>query len=124
MAMEKEIKMAAQMAVDEIEQLLPPMDYYEESENAGRHHALNEYGLYLFKAGAKWALEMLWSELTEAPDRSDGILILDDRDKIRLCKKYGSYYEDKKDGLPMMNDEVCSFISIESLHKKLKEGLW
>lgn len=122
--MEKEIKMAAQMAVDEIEQLLPPMDYEEVTENAGRHHALNEYGLDLFKAGAEWALKMLWSDLTEAPEKSDGILILDDREKIRICKKDGSYYQDKEDGLPMMNDEVCSFISIESLHKKLKEGLW
>jgi len=122
--MEKDMKMAAQMAIDEIEQLLPPMDYNEETENAGRHHALNEYGLDLFKAGAKWALEMLWSDLTEAPEKSDGIIILDDRDEIRQCKKDGSYYEDKKDGLPMLNDEVCSFISIESLHKKLTEGLW
>ena len=118
------MKMAAQMTIDEIEQLLPPMDYEEQSENAGRHHALNEYGHDLFKAGVRWVLDMLWSDLAEVPDKSDGILILDDRGKIRQCKKDGCYYEDKADGLPLLEDEVCSFISIESLHKKLSAGLW
>lgn len=121
--METEVKMAAQMAVDKIEQLLPPMDYEEETENAGRHHALNEYGLDLFKAGAKWALEMLWSDPAEMPDVCQAILI-NSNDKIRMCSKNCNYIEDRADGLPLLDGEVDSFIDSESLFRKLNEGLW
>lgn len=121
--MEKDIKQAAQYAVDGIEMLLPPMDYYEESENAGRHHALNEYGLDLFKAGAEWALEMLWSDPAEIPDVCQAILIKSN-DKIRMCSKNGDYIEDRADGLPLLEGEVDSFIDSESLFRKLNEGLW
>lgn len=118
--MEKDIKQAA---FAEIDKICSHTTLYKGTSDELEVYEPDDM-MRMFKAGAKWALEMLWSDLTEAPEKSDGIIILDDRDEIRQCKKDGSYYEDKKDGLPMLNDEVCSFISIESLHKKLTEGLW
>ena len=120
--MEKDMKMAAQMAIDEIEQLLPPMDYEEQTENAGRHHALNEYGLELFKAGVDWALAMLWRDPSELPQDCKELLIDDGFGNIHRCEKRGDYVEDLDDGLPLTNDEISQFISAETLKKTLDEG--
>ena len=120
--MEKDMKMAAQMAIDEIEQFLPPMDYEEQTENAGRHHALNEYGMELFKAGVDWALAMLWRDPSELPQDCKELLIDDGCGTYHHCEKRGDYVEDLDDGLPLVNDEICQFISVETLKKTLKDG--
>lgn len=122
--MEKDMKMAAQAAIDLIEQTLPPMDYEEVTENAGRIHALNEYGHEIFQKGVDWVLEMLWQDASEIPDTCEELLIRDDHGKIRRCKKHSDYVEDLDDGLPLLNDEICEFISIETLGKTLAEGLY
>ena len=122
--MEKDMKMAAQAAIDLIEQTLPPMDYEEVTENAGRIHALNEYGHEIFQKGVDWVLEMLWQDASEIPDNCNCILIRDFLGKIRRCEKRGDYVEDLDDHLPLVKDEICEFISIESLGKTLAEGLY
>ncbi len=122
--METDMKMAAQGAIDLIEQTLPPMDYEEVTENAGRIHALNEYGLELFRSGVDWVLEMLWRDPSEAPDVCDEILIRDDHGRIHRCEKRGGYVEDKDDHLPLINDEIGEIISMESLKKTLDEGFY
>lgn len=78
----------------------------------------------MFRKGVDWVLEMLWHDAREIPDTCEELLIRDDHGKIRRCKKHGDYVEDLDDGLPLFNDEICEFVSIESLGKTLAEGLY
>lgn len=69
-------------------------------------------------------LEMLWQDASEIPDVCNNILIRDFLGKIRRCRKNGDYVEDLDDGLPLLHDDVCEFISIDSLKKKLENGFY
>lgn len=80
--------------------------------------------LKMFRKGVDWVLEMLWQDASEIPDTCEELLIRDDHGKIRRCKKHSDYVEDLDDGLPLLNDEICEFISIETLGKTLAEGLY
>lgn len=80
--------------------------------------------LKMFRKGVDWVLEMLWQDASEIPDTCEELLIRDDHGKIRRCKKHCDYVEDLDDGLPLLNDEICEFISIETLGKTLAEGLY
>lgn len=78
----------------------------------------------MFRNGVNWVLEMLWQDASEIPDACNNILIRDFLGKIRRCRKNGDYAEDLDDGLPLLHDDVCEFISIESLKKKLENGFY
>ena len=78
----------------------------------------------MFRKGVDWVLEMLWQDASEIPDNCSCILIRDFLGKIRRCEKRGDYVEDLDDHLPLVNDEICEFISIESLGKTLADGLY
>ena len=78
----------------------------------------------MFRKGVDWVLEMLWYDASEIPDNCSCILIRDFLGKIRRCEKRGDYVEDLDDHLPLVKDEICEFISIESLGKTLAEGLY
>lgn len=78
----------------------------------------------MFRNGVNWVLEMLWQDASEIPDVCNNILIRDFLGKIRRCRKNGDYVEDLDDGLPLLHDDVCEFISIDSLKKKLENGFY
>lgn len=83
-----------QVATDYIEDLLSDnidygsVNHEEDNSEAGRVHALDEFGADIFQAGARWRIDSVWHNVSEEPERERQLLILDTRGKCSVHKFY------------------------------------